>query len=129
MIYNLNEILDTAAKTSDPMGYIRKNLKTNPALPYIFDLNFNNEIFAKGLETGIPSGYKYDSMEPIGLSQTALAKETRMLKQFDRNDLSETVKRRLFVQLLEALHFKEAEILIYAKDHALKELYTWIEPL
>ena len=73
------------------------------------------------LPEGAPE-YKLDAA-PMGMSPTSLRYESKRLYVFARGDLPQLKREILFVQLLENLHPKEAEILLAIKDQELQRIY------
>lgn len=100
-------------------------LKTNdyPIVRALFTLNYNPD-FKMLLPEGVPP-YRKDVDKPIGYNETTLQLE---LKRFyiwmDPNiNISKIKKESLFIEMLEGLHFSEAEVLCAAKDKTLSNLY------
>ena len=63
---------------------------------------------------------------PEGVEHTVLAQEAKKLYHYIKggnNELSSTKREMMFVQLLEGLHQKEAELLVAAKDKKLHQKY------
>lgn len=73
------------------------------------------------LPEGVPP-YK-ESTEPLGMTPAQFISETKRFKNFCRTDLSSMKRESLFVQLLEAIHPEEANIMIAIKDQKLTDLY------
>jgi len=66
---------------------------------------------------------------PVGTDHTSLRREWKNLYHFIKggNDSLSAIRREtMFIQLLEGLHPKEAEIICYIKDKDLKALYPKI---
>ena len=64
--------------------------------------------------------------EPLGMTETNLYAEFRRFYVFNRNDLAPLKREALFINLLEGVHPKEAEMLIAVKDQKLHKLYSKI---
>jgi Family of unknown function (DUF6433) len=64
--------------------------------------------------------------EPMGMTETNLYAEFRRFYVFCRSDLKPLKRESLFINLLEGIHPKEAEMLIAVKDQKLHKLYTKI---
>ena len=83
--------------------------------------------FYKNIELDLPEGappYKKDEREPVGLSSASLYTESRRLARTAKQDpLPRMRKELLFVQILEGIHFTEAELVVAAKDKQLEKLY------
>jgi len=88
-------------------------------------LEINHHPLAKmNLPEGEPP-FKKDKDIPYGYSETNLYAEFRRIYIWTRNDvnLPKVRKEQLFVQLLEGIHWQEAEALCLAKDRNLEKKY------
>lgn len=94
--------------------------KDSPALKLIFENAFipENKFL---LPEGTPP-FKEDGA-PLGMSPANLYQELRRLYIFRRDDLTDSRRQALFINLLEALHPSEAKLIIAIKDQTLTELY------
>lgn len=83
--------------------------------------------FDKNIELDLPEGappYKIDKREPVGLSSASLYTESRRLARTAKGDpLPRMTKEKVFIQILEGIHWTEAELVIAAKDRKLETLY------
>lgn len=83
--------------------------------------------FDKNIELDLPDGappFKRDEREPVGLSSASLYTESRRLARTAKSDpLPKMRKEMLFVQILEGIHWQEADLVIAAKDKQLEKLY------
>ena len=85
--------------------------------------------FDERVQSAVPDGqvpYKENEV-PVGTDHTSLRREWKQLYQFIKggNDTLSSLRREsMFIQLLEGLHPKEAEIICLVKDKELEELYT-----
>ena len=83
--------------------------------------------FDKNIELDLPEGappFKRDEREPVGLSSASLYTESRRLARTAKSDnLPRMRKEMLFVQILEGIHWQEADLVIAAKDKQLEKLY------
>ena len=76
----------------------------------------------------IPAGpvpYKENEV-PVGTDHTSLRREWRQLFHFVKggnSTLSSLRRETMFIQMLEGLHPKEAEIMVLVKDHLLQNKY------
>ena len=78
----------------------------------------------------LPKGeppYKKDEKQPIGLSPSTLQKQSPRLRYFVAGGpgerLTSSRRERIFINVLESIHPREAELLIAVKDRQLKKLY------
>jgi len=80
-----------------------------------------------GIPEGMPDTYKPDTALPNGISDTTVRQEFRRIKNFQINgsmQLAPTHKREIsWIQMLEGMHWKEANILIHIKDQTLLQVY------
>jgi hypothetical protein len=120
MKLNIHEIFDRVQKSPNPKEELLK--LQNPLVTTILKLNY-----CLVEEFDLPEGappYNTNKMIPIGHSDTNLYAEMRRLYIFMKSkDLPKARKEQLFVNLLEGIHFTEAEILISVKDHNLRETF------
>lgn len=83
--------------------------------------------FDKNIELDLPEGappFNRDEREPVGLSSASLYTESRRLARTAKSDpLPRMRKELLFVQILEGIHWSEADLVIAAKDKELEKLY------
>lgn len=120
----INEIIQKVnnAKTKvEKIALLRQY--ESPALRTILIANFDESVKFLLPEGDVP----YTKNEaPEGTEHTRLSKEYRVLYNFVKggNDsLSQNKREMMFVQLLEGLHEKEAEILCLVKDKSLGKRY------
>lgn len=94
----------------------------SPALRAVLIWNFD-----KRVESAIPDGeVPYTANDaPAGTEHTKLSQEWRKFNHFVKgvNNLSQTKREVLFIQLCESLHKSEAELLCLTKDKQLHKRY------
>jgi len=84
--------------------------------------------FDESVQSALPDGdvpYKPNEV-PVGTDHTSLRREWKQLYHFVKggNDGLNNLRREsMFVQMLEGLHPKEAEIICMVKDKRLKDVY------
>lgn len=80
-----------------------------------------------GLPAGMPETYKPEADMPEGISHTTARQEFRRIKNFQQDGSMQNIanhKRELiWVQMLEGMHWKEANIMVHIKDQTLLEIY------
>ena len=87
--------------------------------------------FDERVQSAVPDGqvpYKENEV-PVGTDHTSLRREWKQLYHFIKggNDTLSGLRREsMFIQLLEGLHPKEAEIICLVKDKELEEVYPKI---
>ena len=98
----------------------------HPVLRGILQINFNPDV-KLALPEGMPP-YKRDEKIPAGYSETNLFSEfRRMYIWLDPNiNLNKLKKEQLFIQMLEGIHWTEADVLCLAKDKKLQTKYKSI---
>lgn len=109
------------AKTREEKIQILRHYDT-PALRAILIWNFDSRI-----ESAIPDGevpYKPNDA-PEGTTHTKLIHEWKKFNHFVKgvNNLNQTKREVLFIQLCESLHKSEAELLCLVKDKQLHKRY------
>ena len=119
-----SEILETVskAKTKAKKIELLRSENTN-ALRMVLKSSFDPNIVWLLPEGEVPF---IPNDAPEGEGHTALSQEAKRLYHFIRggnNSLSRTKREMLFVQILEGLHQKEAELLVAAKDKKLHQKY------
>jgi len=95
----------------------------NDALKSILIWNFDESIISMLPEGHVP--YKENEV-PVGTDHTSLRREYRQLYHFVKggNDSLSSLRREtMFIQILEGLHPKEAELLCLVKDKKLATQY------
>ena len=96
------------------------------SLTAILIWNFDSSVISAVPEGVVP--YKENEV-PIGTDHTSLRREWKNLFHFIKggnNTLSTLRRETMFIQMLEGLHPKEAEIICLVKDKNLKDLYPKI---
>jgi len=87
-----------------------------------------------GLPEGMPETVKLDKDIPQGMGQTTLMVEWRRVQTFldpegNLRNLPVWKQEMNWVQILEGLHWKEAELLTHVKDGTLLKMYPKLEKL
>ena len=120
----MHEILELVnyARSKPKKGELLKEYET-PALKSIFIWNFDPSVVSLLPEGEVP----YNANEvPVGTDHTSLRREYKQLFDFVKggNDQLSSLRREsMFIQTLEGLHPKEAEILVLIKDGQLNTKY------
>ena len=120
----IHEILDLVSeqRTKAKRVEILKEYRDD-SLTAILIWNFDERV-----QSAVPDGqvpYKENEV-PVGTDHTSLRREWKQLYHFIKggNDTLSTLRREsMFIQLLEGLHPKEAEIICLVKDKELEEVY------
>jgi len=120
----VSEILDKfeAAKTREDKIAVLRNNVTDPLL-VLFRLNYDHM-----LKMDLPDGeppFRKDTDKPIGYSESSLQLELRRFYVWLEPNvkLPKLKKEALFVNMLEGIHWTEAEALCLAKDRKLQTKY------
>ena len=121
----MNEILELVSeqKTDAKKVALLKEYECD-ALKSLFIWNFDDSIISLLPEGTVP--YKPNE-NPLGTDHSSLRREQRSLYNFVKggNDQLSTIRREtIFIQMLEGLHPKEADIVIAVKDGALEDMYN-----
>ena len=120
----VHEILDHVSKQRSRVAKVEA-LKEhrNPALVSILIWNFDDTVISLIPEGPVP--FKPNDV-PEGTDHTSLRRESKNLYHFVKggNDTLNAIRREtMFIQMLEGLHPKEAEIIILTKDKKLSTKY------
>ena len=120
----MNEILELASKqkTDAKKVAILKEYECD-IIKSLFIWNFDDSIISLLPEGKVP--YKPNE-NPLGTDHSSLRREQRNLYMFVKggNDALSTIRREtIFIQMLEGLHPKEADIVIAVKDGNLEDMY------
>jgi hypothetical protein len=120
----VSEILDKfeVAKTREEKIAVLQNNVTDPLL-VLLRLNYDHM-----LKMDLPDGeppFRKDTDKPIGYSESSLQLELRRFYVWldPRTTLPKLKKESLFVNMLEGIHWTEAEALCLAKDRKLQTKY------
>jgi hypothetical protein len=115
------ELVSKATDKQEKVNILRKNdnLAMRALLRINFDPNFN-----MNLPEGEPP-FKKEVDKPIGYQETNLLLEQRRFYIWlsPQTNLSPVRKERLFIEMLEGLHYSEAEAICLAKDKKLTTKY------
>ena len=120
----MNEILELVSeqKTDAKKVALLKEYECD-ALKSLFIWNFDESVISLLPPGTVP--YKPNE-NPLGTDHSSLRREQRNLYMFVKggNDALSTIRREtIFIQMLEGLHPKEADIVIAVKDKALEDMY------
>jgi hypothetical protein len=128
----LHEILNAAAKSTDPVAtlreYIRKDSRVNTVLGYAL-----NPRFRMPLPDGVPP--YIPSQHPIGVAPVEILNTHNKLYVMYSKDTKQFKKEEIFVQWLEDMAPEEAELMLHIKDQTLDKaipgltLRTFIDAL
>ena len=120
----VSEILDKfeVAKTREEKIAVLRNNVTDPLL-VLLRLNYDHM-----LKMDLPEGeppFRKDTDKPIGYSESSLQLELRRFYVWlnPATNLPKIKKESLFVNMLEGIHWTEAEALCLAKDRKLQTRY------
>lgn len=121
-----NEFFDAIAKAD---GEERKSkLKEYGALPplnFLLAMNFDNNVVFE-LPPGMPPYNRNEADHPDLYAPLATCIRRIMLCLKSDTRQPKWKKENVFTQLLEGINPKEADILVFAKDKALEEMYPWL---
>jgi hypothetical protein len=120
----MNEILELASeqKTDAKKVAVLQEYECD-ILKSLFIWNFDESIISLLPEGKVP--YKPNE-NPLGTDHSSLRREQKSLYNFVKggNDQLSTIRREtIFIQMLEGLHPKEADIVIAVKDKDLEDMY------
>lgn len=117
------DLVQAAANKEERIALIRKH--NSLALRDVLKGSLDDSIQWL-LPTGAPP-YRKDIKAPIGLSPSTLHRQSPRLRYFvvggPGERLTPTKRERLFVEILESIDSRDAELLIAMKDKQLKKLF------
>ena len=120
-MFEILELVDDARSKAKKVELLREY--ETPALKSIFIWNFDPSVVSLIPEGEVP----YNPNEvPVGTDHTSLRREYKQLYHFVKggNDQLSSLRREsMFIQILEGLHPKEAEILVLIMDGQLNKKY------
>ena len=120
-MFEILELVDEARSKAKKVALLREY--ENAAIKSVFIWIFDPSVVSLIPEGEVP----YNPNEvPVGTDHTSLRREYKQLYHFVKggNDqLSRTRRESMFIQILEGLHPKEAEILVLVKDGQLNKKY------
>lgn len=121
LVSELFDLVEKAKSREEKLNLLRSH--DFPVVRAMFSLNYNPS-FKLNLPDGAPP-FKRETDKPIGYHQTSLLLELRRFYVWmDPNVTLPKVKREtLFIEMLEGLHFTEADIVCAVKDHELTKIY------
>ena len=80
-----------------------------------------------GLPVGMPDIYKPDTALPDGVAHTDARSEFRRIKNYQANGtmlkIAPAKRELVWMQMMEGMHWKEANVMIHIKDQTLLDIY------
>lgn len=126
----LNEALDWIVKGSDEQDIVARInfcLQSDSSFRGYMMIAVQTECKIRDIPEGMPPNVKIQKDIPEGMGHTTLRAEFRRVKAFVVGQAMERVKpfqrEMQWVQILEGVHWKEAELLTQIKDQTLLGLY------
>jgi hypothetical protein len=124
----VDEVLALIDKTEgDEKAELLKKYGVQHPYNMILSLNFNDNV-QLNVPEGVPP-YKQDESQHPDTYQTTLAQAIRRVSAIVKGrseHLPRLQREAIFIQVLEGIPPKEAEVLVFAKDKALTELFPTI---
>jgi hypothetical protein len=107
---------------------------TNQTVVPLVRMGVGAEKVEWGLPEGMPDSVKIDKDMPEGMGDTSIQMEWRRIKTFmnpegNLRNLPTWKQEMNWLQILEGLHHKEAEVLTAVKDGTMLKLYPKLEKL
>lgn len=127
----LQFIQDNHANLVQAAEMLKQAREQSPALKELLNINYQTaDAFASVLGEGFPAEFNKDMTEPVGFSTSSLDRECKRFYLFKESyALPKDKVTELFVDLLESIHHTEADVLVFAKDKALGEMYPFLDQL
>ena len=122
-VFEILEDLDKIKEHKNKVEWLKSNFSEHQPLVYILKMNYDGAIVSM-LPEGQPP---FDSKETDGPTPASLWQYLRVFPVFVRSVQSSKMKmvqiEKLFIEMLEAIEPKEAEMVCLAKDRKLEEKY------
>jgi hypothetical protein len=118
-------LINDASTEEEKIGLLRKWGGT-PPLNMLLPLNWNKNVVLD-LPEGAPP-YKQDQSTHPDMMTNLASQIGRLKICVKQNDVKKRDKERVFIQVLEQVPYRDAEVLLAAKDRQLEELYPNITP-
>lgn len=133
----INEGFEWVFKVDTPeeqVARLKQWAPTNQTLVPIVRIGVGAEKPEWGLPEGMPSTTKLQKDIPDGMGETTLTLEWRRIRQFmepgsNMKKLPTWKQESNWVQILEGLHHREAEVLTAIKDGKLLDMYPKLEAM
>lgn len=124
LISEILEFVEKAKTKAEKIDILRKN--DTQVLRGMLQLNYNEQ------KWNIPAGeppFKKDTSEPRGMSPTNIFSESRILKYFldENSNLHKYKREKMFIDMLEGIHWSDAEMLCLVKDKKLHTKYKSVK--
>jgi hypothetical protein len=126
----LHEKLDYIALGStleDQCGRAKEVAKLDPTFVTMMRMASVEDERIVGLPEGMPETYKPETDMPEGISHTTARQELRRFKNFYKLGSMQSIpqhrRETIWVQMLEGLHWKEAQLIVAIKDWKLFVFY------
>lgn len=126
----LNEKLDWICEgdSLDEKVNRMKYLITNDGVFFeLIKMSTVPEMKLLGLPVGMPETYKPETDIPDGISDSTARQEFRRIKNFLPQGTMQTLpsarRETQWIQMLEGMHWKEANIMVHIKDQTLLQAY------
>lgn len=125
LVSEIFDLIEKAKTKQEKVGLLKQY--ESAATRLILRLNFD-----PNLNMGLPEGeppYKKEVDKPSGYQETNLVKEARRFYIWldPKTQLPKVRKEKLFIEMLEGLHFSEADVLCLVKDRNLGKKYPSIK--
>lgn len=123
-VFEILEELEKISARANKIEWLRTNFRDHKPLEYMIRLNYDKNIVSK-VPTGAPP---YNKEEQDGPSRSNLWQYLQVFPAFVVSTQSQKMKimqiERMFIEMLDSLANKEAELVILAKDRQLESVYN-----
>lgn len=114
------EILENAAKAESPVESLKRSMSEDSRVAQVLGYAFNPN-FKMPLPDGIPP--YIPSEHPLGLAEVELLHLFNKFYVMFNKESTKARKEQMFIQWLEKMHDREANVLVHIKDQTLHTLY------
>lgn len=127
MLHEKLDYITKAESLNEQVERAREVAKADATFPQFMRMAGLLEEKISGIPEGMPETYKPDTAIPDGISFTTARQEFRRLKNFQASGTMQQVPKHrretTWIQMLEGMHWKEANVLVHIKDQTLFSLY------
>lgn len=124
-------VFDVRAKKKQ-VERLKEVASTNQTIVPVVRWGVGAEQIDWGLPEGLPETHKIEDDIPEGMGDTTITLEWRRIRQFtdpasNMKNLPPWKQEMNWLQIIEGVHYKEAEFLTHVKDATLLKLYPKLE--
>lgn len=132
----MNEIFEWIVAGETPeiiQERFREQILNDHAFSDLLTIAFHSKCGIVGIPEGIPDlDIKIERDIPDGIANSTIRQEMRRIVMFQSDGKAQLLKQKqregLWMRILEAVHYKEADLLTWIKDHTVLDHYPDLLP-